>query len=94
MKTVQRSRSGRMLFCTMVVKGLNTWASIFFGSLFTRRLLETGANSRQAFIFTCTNFVHARVPFDAHGASAPDGKAKDFTALDGEAKAAGSHYMY
>ena len=28
--------------------------------------METGANSRQAFIFTCTNFASARAPFDAH----------------------------
>ena len=38
----------------------------FFGSLFTRSLLETGANSRQEFISTRTNFVSIRAPFDAH----------------------------
>ena len=40
----------------------------FFGGQFTQRLLETGANLRQVFIFTCTNFAH--FPFDAHNVSA------------------------
>ena len=44
---------------------LTARASIFFGGPFTRRLLETGAYSRQAFIFTCTIFERARAPFDA-----------------------------
>ena len=78
---------------------LNAQASIFFGGPFTRRLLETGANSRQAFIFTCANFARARAPFDAHSISA-HGKSwqlllqKTSRAPDGEAEAAGSHYMH
>ena len=36
---------------------LTARASIVFGGPFTRRLLETGAYSRQAFIFTCTIYL-------------------------------------
>ena len=56
----------------------------------------TGANSRQAFIFTCTNLARARAPFDAHSVSA-HGESwrahQTSRAPDGEDEAAGSHYM-
>ena len=69
----------------------------FFGGLFTWRLLETGASSRQAFIFTCTNFTCARVPFDSHSVSAHGESWQRLlqkTSQDGEADAAGSHYTH
>ena len=67
----------------------------FFGGLFTWRLLETGANSRQAFILTCTNFARARAPFDAHSINAHgESWQKTSRAPNREADAAGSHYMH
>ena len=84
--------------CT-VFPQLNARASIFSGGLFTRRLLETGDNSRQAIIFTCTNFARTRATFDTHNVSAHDDSwqrllQKTSRAPDGEAEAAGSHYMH
>ena len=78
---------------------LNARSSIFFGGLFTRRLLETAADSRLAFIFTCTNFARTRAPFDAHSVSAHGESWQRLLqntsrAPDGEAEAAGSHYMH
>ena len=68
---------------------LNAPVSIFSQRpiLFTRRLLEIGANWRQAFILTCTNFAHS---ISAHGES----WQKTSRAPDTEAKAVGSHYMH
>ena len=46
------------------ISSINRPGVYFFGGPFTRRLLETGAYSRQAFIFTCIIFERARAPFD------------------------------
>ena len=73
--------------------------SIFSGGLFTQRLLETGANSKQAFILTCTNFERARAPFDAHSVSAHGESWQRLLqntswSPDGDVEAAGSHMHY
>ena len=50
---------------TYRISSINRPGVYVFRRPFTRRLLETGAYSRQAFIFTCTIFERARAPFDA-----------------------------
>ena len=81
--------------CMYLISSIEHPGVYFFGGLFTWRLLETGANSRQAFIFTCTNFACARAPFDAHSVSAHgESWQKTSRAPDGETKVAGSHFIH